>query len=509
MLNGESGDFRHLKGVDVRSALDTDMNRADMVRQIDPSFEGKRVALIGAGVSNLPLVGFLNGLGARVTVRELRDESQLGETADKIRAAGGELIAGPDYLSGMNEDIIIRSPGIRPDTKELETAARHGASVWCEMELFARNAPCPVFAVTGSDGKSTTTTILSKLINVEGKVYLGGNIGEPLFHRTVEMNSNDAAAIELSSFQLMTMDAPFESAVITNVTPNHLNWHTGMDEYADAKRNILRRARRAVLNYDNEVTRKMGEDLISSGKTPVVWFSLSPIPDSTLSSAEYAVFLDGDDIFKAYPDGSREALLKRQNIVLPGMHNTANYMAAYAAAADYTNPEILRKVAGSFTGVRHRLQLVSEGGGVRYYNSSIDSSPTRTAAAISALCDTSPERGIIIICGGYDKKIPFEPLAEAILGCKSIREVVLTGATRDKIYEAIVTCARRRERSSDISICIEENFDDAVRRASNDAVSGESVLLSPACASFDAFANFEERGKRFTALACELAKSKN
>lgn len=475
-----------------------------MCGELTPSFTGRKVALIGAGVSNMPLVGFLTGLGAAVTVRERREESEILDISRRIREAGGRLVCGDGYLVGLDEDIIIRSPGIRPDTPELGAAAARGALIFCEMELFIRNAPCPVFAVTGSDGKSTTTTILSKLLMPEGQAYLGGNIGEPLFHRVKEMSERDAAAVELSSFQLMTMDAPVKSAVITNVTPNHLNWHTGMDEYIAAKRNILRRAERAVLNYDNDVTRRIGEELIDDGVTPVTWFSLDHLPDEVVSRAHSAVFLDGGCIAEVLPDGSSTQLIETSDIILPGRHNIANYMAAYAAAGSYTTPERLRSVAGSFTGVRHRLQLVAEANGVRYYNSSIDSSPTRTAAAVSALCDTAPERRIVIICGGYDKKIPFEPLAEALLGCRAIREIILTGATRDKIRASLEASPMMHERAGDISIRTEPDFDRAVRLAAADAVQGESVLLSPACASFDAFRNFEERGDRFAALASEI-----
>ncbi|MBR6807236.1 MAG: UDP-N-acetylmuramoyl-L-alanine--D-glutamate ligase [Clostridia bacterium] len=461
---------------------------------------GKRVALIGAGVSNMPLIGFIKAAGGKVTLREKKTAEELGERAEEIVALGAELICGDGYLDGLNEDVIIRSPGIRPDIPEFAAAVDGGSRLVCEMELFAANAPCPVYAVTGSDGKSTTTTILSKLLTCEGEVYLGGNIGEPLYQKTLSMTENDLAAVELSSFQLMTMNGKFRSVVITNVTPNHLNWHTDMDEYIEAKKNILRLAEAAVLNFDNDVTRKIGEELISDGKIPVTWFSLNEMKQNF--GAVRVFYLDSDgNVRVREAEGCESILMNRRDILLPGKHNVANYMAAAGAAWNSTTPERIREIASSFGGVRHRLQFIAEKQGKRYYNSSIDSSPTRTAAAISALSESAPERDIVIICGGYDKNIPFEPLAEAILSCKNIKAAVLTGATRDKILSAIESSPLYQQR--DVTVMLEADFTEAVKTASHLAANGQTVLLSPACASFDAFPNFEVRGERFAAIVRE------
>lgn len=464
------------------------------------TFKGKKVALIGAGVSNMPLIPFIVSLGGEVTLREKKTACELGDRAREIESAGARLICGETYLDELCEDVIIRSPGIRPDIPEFEKATERGALVTCEMELFAENAPCPVYAVTGSDGKSTTTTILSKLLMPRGKAYLGGNIGEPLFHKVLDMNETDAAAVELSSFQLMSMNAHFAAAVITNVTPNHLNWHTGMDEYIEAKRNILRNADRAVLNYDNEVTRNIGLSLIEDGSTPVTFFSLSPLPKDVTDASERVFFLEGGTV-KYTENGETHELMKSSDIVLPGLHNIANYMAASAAAWGLTSVSRIREIASSFGGVKHRLQLVAEKNGVRFYNSSIDSSPTRTAAAVSALRDSTPERKVIIICGGYDKNIPFEPLAETLLTSENIKAAVLTGATRDKIMEALKASDNYTDK---LEVQVVPVFDDAVKCAADLAGEGDTVLLSPACASFDAFPNFEVRGERFAAVVSEL-----
>lgn len=474
----------------------------EKLKTLSPDVKGKKVALIGAGVSNMPLISFLRAHGATVTLREKKTREELGERADEIVALGAELICGEDYLKDLDEELIIRSPGIRPDVPEFAEAVKKGSRLACEMELFLENSPCPVYAVTGSDGKSTTTTILSKLLICKGEAYLGGNIGEPLFQKVDYMTERDAAAVELSSFQLMNMDARVEAAVITNVTPNHLNWHTGMDEYIAAKRRILKNAGRAVLNFDNDVTRVIGEELISEGVTPVVWFSLSEMKQNF--GAERVFFLrDNADVVTRSADGCECVLLSRRDIVLPGLHNVANYMAAAAAAWDATTPEKLREVASAFAGVKHRLQFIREADGVRYYNSSIDSSPTRTGAAISALSESTPDRPITIICGGYDKNIPFEPLADAILACPLIKNVVLTGATRDAINACLdsvlakVTCDAP-------SVYVIPDFDGAVRLAAELSEEGSNVLLSPACASFDAFPNFEVRGERFAAIVSSL-----
>ena len=469
---------------------------------LNPDVRGKKVALIGAGVSNMPLIGFIRAHGGEVTLREKKTEAELGARADEIKELGARLICGEAYLEGMDEDIIIRSPGIRPDIPEFSAAVEAGAMLACEMEMFAANAPCPVYAVTGSDGKSTTTTILSKLLMPRGVAYLGGNIGEPLFQKVDTITENDMAAVELSSFQLMTMDAPFAAAIITNITPNHLNWHTGMDEYIEAKCRILRHAGKAVLNYDCDVTREIGEKLISDGNVPVTWFSLSEMKQNC--GAERVLFLrDNGDVIVREACGCESILMNRRNVVLPGRHNIANYMAASVAAWEVTTPELIREIASTFAGVKHRLQFITEKGGVRYYNSSIDSSPTRTAAAISALSESAPERGIVIICGGYDKNIPFEPLAEALLDCPIIKKIVLTGATRDKIMSALTESPLYKDADAE-RILVVPDFDEAVITASRAADDGDNVLLSPACASFDAFPNFEVRGERFASIAKSL-----
>lgn len=472
---------------------------------IKNDLSGIKIALIGAGVSNMPLVGFLKERGAEIIARDSKTKDKLGERALKIEELGASLICGDNYLKELNEDVIIRSPGIRPDIPEFEKAVQNGAILTSEMELFLDAAPCPVYAVTGSDGKSTTTTILSKLLAAvcDGRSFLGGNIGEPLLHRYPQMNKDDKVAVELSSFQLMTIDAPLEAAVITNITPNHLNWHTGMDEYIEAKRRILRKAKRAVLNFDNEITRAIGK----TTDIPVTYFSRNFIDDSELKEGDGAIYIKSGDIVRKTRGGEEEYIMSLSDILLPGLHNAENYMAAIAAAGDELTGDSAAMIARTFGGVEHRLEFVRELGGVRYYNGSIDSSPTRTAAAISALSDTAPDRRIVIICGGYDKNIPFEPLAEAILSEKLVKYVVLTGATADKIRDALTSSSKFQKRSvaGDFDIVSNASFDKAVETAAALAKPGDTVLLSPACASFDAFENFEARGRKFKEIVRNLS----
>lgn len=456
------------------------------------NISGKTVTLIGAGVSNMPLADFLIKRGAVLSVRDRKTENQLGERADELKKAGAKLILGENYLDGIDEEIIFRSPGFRPDTPALAEAVGRGSVLTSEIKLFLECCPCPVAAVTGSDGKSTTTTVTSKLFAkaFEGSgrtSFLGGNIGEPLLHRLGSIKPDDAVSAELSSFQLMDIDCPVEVAVITNITPNHLNWHTGMDEYIAAKANLLRRARRAVLNFGNDITRRLGE----SCTCPVTYFSRNPIPLDKIGEKDSAIFPE-DGVIKLYSEGKATEIMALSDILLPGLHNAENYMAATAAAWGCASAADVRGVARTFGGVAHRLQLIREKDGVYYYNSSIDSSPTRTAAALDALGG----RSVVLMCGGYDKKIPYEPLAEAVFAHKNIRAVVTTGQTGPKIASLIRAGGERAP-----ELYEEETFDGAFYKASSLAKPGDCVLLSPASASFDAFENFEKRGDHFADLA--------
>ncbi len=465
------------------------------------NLRGTRCAVVGLGISNLPLIDFLLGQGAHVLGCDRKTRDALGSTADELEQKGVLLSLGDAYLDSLDAEVIFRSPGLRPDLPAFAAAVSRGATLTSEMELFLKLTPATVIGVTGSDGKTTSTTITGLFLEAEcrrrgkGCVYVGGNIGVPLLPLVGQMTADDFAVIELSSFQLQTLRQSAERAAITNLSPNHLNWHTDMDEYVRAKTNIYRHTenRLLVINAENARSvellreRQGGVTLFSSVRHAYQDFS------TLLKDGDAAVWVRDGQIF--YSDGANEeSLLPVNEILLPGVHNLENYMTAIALTHGLVSSESLLDVARSFTGVRHRLERVRVHEGVTYYNSSIDSSPSRTAAALSALTEKP-----IVICGGADKNLSFEPLADAL--CARAKAVVLTGATAEKIR--LVLSARPEAQSGALPICSDPDFEAAVRLARKIAVKGDVVLLSPACTSFDAFRNFEERGNRF----CEIVRS--
>ena len=457
--------------------------------------QGASVTVVGLGISNLPLIDFLRSQGARISARDRKSRDELGETADRLEAYGIRLITGDGYLDRLEEDVIFRSPGLRPDLPAFCDAVSRGAVLSSEMELFLDLTPATVIGITGSDGKTTTTTVTGLMLQDacqrkgKGRVFVGGNIGTPLLPHLTEMTADDFAVVELSSFQLQTMKRSPARAAITNLTPNHLNWHTGMEEYIRAKSNICRHSsnRLLVTNAEDPTTCAIAAEQ----SAPVTFFSSRKESfadfSSLLKPGDHAVYISNGQIM--YDDGtdSREKLCI-DDILLPGKHNLENYMTAIALVEGYVPDESIRRVATEFRGVAHRLEYVRTIRGVSYYNSSIDSSPTRTAAALSALQEKP-----IVICGGYDKNIPFAPLANAL--CERAKAVVLTGATAKKIRDELEKCERVVQ--GDLPIYADPDFRAAVCLARDIAQEGDTVLLSPACASFDAFRNFEERGNTF------------
>lgn len=445
-------------------------------------FNSKTCAVIGLGISNTPLIEYLLEHGASVTARDKKLFEELPEGVRSYEKKGVRFICGEGYLDGLSEDYIFRSPGIRFDIPQFCRAVEGGSVLTSEMQLFFELCPAKIIGVTGSDGKTTTTTLIYKALcgqYGEERVFLGGNIGAPLLPRLSEMNSDSFAVVELSSFQLHTMTRSPDISVITNVSPNHLDYHRGMDEYIDAKKHIFKFQKPGsvlVLNAGNTITASFAEET-------------APGCDCRFFCGDYTYERDG----AVFCRGRR--IFNDSEVLLPGKHNLENYMAAIAALDGLVEDSVFEKLAQTFGGVEHRCEFVRELNGVRYFNSSIDSSPTRTSAALSAFKDK-----VIVICGGYDKHIPFEPLAEPL--CSHAKTVVLTGATAGKIRDALVSS--RKYVNGAPEIIEEPDFDAAVKAASECARPGDTVILSPACASFDAFKNFEERGKRFKKLIMEL-----
>jgi len=446
--------------------------------------KGKKTAVVGLGVSNKPLVDFLLNLGAIVSGFDKKSENEFSDIAAELKSKGVKLVLGDGYLENLvGYDVIFKTPSMRIDCEALQKASKEGAYITSEMEEFLRYCPGKVFGVTGSDGKTTTTTLIYNMLKNQGyRTWVGGNIGTPLFTKIEEMESNDKVVLELSSFQLMTMSVSPEVAVITNLSPNHLDIHKDMREYVDSKENIYKYQDKEdllVLNRDNEITNKMSND----SEARVLQFSVK-------EKIEKGAYYQNDILFLNDLEVCRKSKIK-----LKGMHNVENLLAAFCALIEDVEIENMNKVAVSFTGVEHRCEFVRELDGVEYYNDSIASSPTRTVAGLMAF-----DKPVILIAGGYDKKIPFEPLAE--LGLKHIKILILVGTTKNKIKEAFEHEFIKTKTS--IPIFLTDTFEEAVFKAKECAEAGDIVTLSPACASFDLFPNFEKRGNTFKEIVNNL-----
>lgn len=443
--------------------------------------KGKKAAVLGIGISNKPLIRYLVGLGADVTACDKKLRDDIGVICDEFEREGVKLHLGADYLKQMDEfDIIFRSPSLRPDLPELLHARRSGAIITSEIEEFIKYCPAEIIGVTGSDGKTTTTTLVYKMLEREGyKAWLGGNIGYPLFDRIEQMQGDDKVVLELSSFQLMGMKVSPEVAIITNLSPNHLDIHKSMEEYVESKKNIFRFQNRngiLILNNDNEITRNMERE--ATGR--VNFFSRQ-------RSVEIGAYVKDKNIVLA-GNGEEQVVCSEDEVKLPGLYNVENILAASAAVRELCSVESIRDVAVTFTGVEHRREFVREVDGVKYYNDSIASTPTRVAASLSSF-----DQKVILIAGGYDKKIPFDELASA--GIKKVKLLILMGVTAPKIEAAF----KKEMDGGGVSIPIihVSSLEEAVQTARKHSSNGDIVTLSPACASFDMFKNFEERGERF------------
>ena len=450
--------------------------------------QGRTVAVIGAGVSNTPLIRMLLRAGLKVTVCDKATRERLGDLAGELESLGATLQLGPDYLSQIHTfDVIFRTPGLSPNTPELRRAVEEGSSLTSEMELFFQLCPCRIIGVTGSDGKTTTTTLISEFLKEAGyNVYLGGNIGKPLLPDVDGMTPEDMAVVELSSFQLMTMEQSPNVAVFTNLSPNHLDYHHTMEEYTAAKLNIFSHQGpddMAIFNYDNDITRSLARQ--APGKS--VLFSRK-------QRLEEGVYLRDGAIWLTNEMGSRE-VLPLADIHIPGVHNIENYMAAIAAVDGLVPDKCVRAVAQRFTGVEHRIELVRELDGVKYYNDSIGTSPTRTMA-----CLDSFDQKLILIAGGYDKGVPFTQLGVEI--AKKVKVLVLTGDTAPAIRAAVEEAPEFAD--SGLRIIQTDDLAGAVAAAHQEASAGDVVVLSPACAAFDQFKNFMERGRVFKELVQAL-----
>ena len=465
-------------------------------------FHNKRCRILGFARSNKPLVTMLLDAGATVTVHDKNEDIPNRPDYKAYAERGVEFVLGESYLAdGLCADYIFRSPGFRPDLDEMVAAIEQGAILSSEMELFFEICPCSIIGITGSDGKTTTTTLTHLFLEEEFKntgrrAYVGGNIGAPLLPLVFEMNENDVAVVELSSFQLQTMRRSPSRALITNVTPNHLNWHTDMQEYIDAKCNIFANvgAETLVLNSENDITRGIAE---KSNLKLTCFSSKRESYDGIVPAGKKnaRAIYEKDGVILLDDGNTATPIISVDDIILPGRHNVENYMSAIALTDGLVSKETVEKIARSFKGVEHRLEFVRELDGVKYYNSSIDSSPTRTAAALGAL-KVKP----IIICGGSEKGVAFDTLAIDL--CTRTKAVVLTGQSAQNILSEIEKCPLYD--SEKLTVKHIPDFDEAVKAAATLAKSGDVVLLSPACASFDRFKDFAHRGNYFKEIVNNL-----
>ncbi len=461
--------------------------------------KGKKVAVLGIGISNRPLIRFLARFGCKMTAFDQLDAADpvIGRTKEDFAREGISLewSLGPDYLYNLKGfDVIFRTPKVRWDLAELLAERERGAVITSEMEVFMELCQAPVFGITGSDGKTTTSTLISLILAQAGyKVHLGGNIGMPLLDQVEAIRPSDKVVLELSSFQLMSMRISPETAVVTNISPNHLDVHKDYQEYIDAKRNILLYQPfygRLILNQANYES----FSLATEARGEVVFFN------GQTAETSQGFVLDKGWLVKKDQDQLTN-IIKAAEILIPGQHNVENYLAAAAATWPYVKAEDIAAVARSFPGVEHRLELVRELDGVRYYNSSIDTSPTRTKAALHALAERQ-EKGVLIL-GGQDKKSDYSGLGEAILSVA--HKIVYCGANADLIDQAL-----QREAGycgvlyQELEIARCDDYACAVAKARQMAKPGEVVVLSPAGTSYDKFRHFEERGNLFKELVHQL-----
>jgi UDP-N-acetylmuramoylalanine--D-glutamate ligase len=449
--------------------------------------DGRRVAIIGLGVSNIPLIEYMHEVGAETVVFDSREIDKIDtEIMNKVICYDMGYSLGKNYLDKLVDfDIIFRSPSCLPTNPALQLEASRGAIVTTEIEMFMELCPGTIFGVTGSDGKTTTTTLIYEILKAKGyNTYLGGNIGYPLFTKVKDMTPEDMIVLELSSFQLMNMKISPKVSVVTNITPNHLNIHEDMEEYIEAKKCIMKSQDEnslIILNYDNDITRSFATE--APGK--VVFFSHdAKITDGYMVDSNSIKFCNGE---------LRTHILETKNMQIKGIHNYMNAACSIAATKDYVDLETAVKAICEFKGVEHRLELVTQTKDrIRWYNDSASSSPTRTIVGLNAF----PTKNVILIAGGYDKNLEYEPLAKPIVNsCKSL---ILIGQTADKIEKVVKQEIKHSVKDVNIYRC--KSLEETVKLAKEIAVKGDVVLFSPASASFDMFKNFDDRGKQFKSL---------
>ena len=446
----------------------------------------KKIAVIGLGVSNIPLIKYLAKLGCDITLFDKRDWDLFSdEVKSLVDSYKLEVSLGDNYLEKLvGFDVIFRSPSCLPTCEYLVKERDRGAYITTEIEEVIRYARGHIIGVTGSKGKTTTTSIINHILTHLGyHTYLGGNIGIPLFDKLDSIDNDDIVILELSSFQLMGMRVSPEVAVVTNISPDHLDVHASYQEYIEAKKSIFLNQDKSgcvILNHDDNIVSKFSSEALGHVK----YFSCEYIKD--------CYYLDGDKI-----KYNHEVVIDTNKILLRGVHNYLNICAALNAIRDYINVdnETLEKIVAKFTGVSHRLEFVREIDGVKWYNDSASTTPDKSIAGITAFSEP-----VVLIAGGYDKNIPYDSMADAVI--EHVSKLILFGDTKNKIYDAVMKEVKAR--NSDLQVYVLDSLEEVIDVAKRVSVPGEIVLFSPASASFDMFKNAYQRGDIFKKIVNEL-----
>jgi UDP-N-acetylmuramoylalanine--D-glutamate ligase len=455
--------------------------------QLKHRLSGKNASVIGLGRSNVPLVRFLLDIGAVVSARDKKKQSSMNHVTDLYKSDPVKFYFGEEYLHELDEDFLFVTPGIPKDLPEISQAVKNGAEIDSEMGLFFDLCQGKTIGITGSIGKTTTTTLTGEMLKKSGlTTYVGGNIGTPLLSEAHSIESDACVVLELSSFQLEIMDKSPQIAAVLNIFPNHLDQHRSMSEYENAKKNIFRFQKSdgiTILNMDYPKTKMMAQEI------PGIL-----IPFSVEQELSEGGYLKDRKIFWKW-EGKTEEICNLDEIRLPGRHNVGNILVA-AMIARLSGAEIdaIKDVARTFSGIKHRLSFVREHNGIRYYNDSKATTPESTISAINAFDDP-----ITLIAGGYDKHVSFEELAQVIV--KKVSRLILIGVTANQIEESVKKAIGYQ--NSRISISHKLSIEEAIMEASQTSPGG-IVLLSPACASYDMFTNYEERGDVFTTVVESL-----
>lgn len=452
------------------------------LEKFNKNLKNKKVLILGIGVSNLPLLDYLYEHNSIITIRDKKKLEELNnEVVEKINKYNIEYVLGDNYLDDLTEyDIIFRSPSILPNIKPLEAAKEKGALITTEIEQVITLAPCKVIGITGSKGKTTTTTILSTILEkLNYNVHVGGNIGTPLFNKIKDMKKDDIIVLEMSSFQLMNMNVSPNISVITNISPDHLDIHSSYEEYIDAKKYIFKNQNKkdiVVLNEEDDIVKNMSKDTISE----VRYFG------SINHHNNY--YIEDKNIYF-----NNELVIDTSKLLLKGRHNHLNICAALNAIKDYINVDNnkLESIVSSIKSVHHRLEYVRTINKVDWYNDSASTTPDKSMGGINAF-----DEKIVLIAGGYDKNISYEDFGKPIV--ENCSKLILFGATKDKIYNSVI------KQKTNIEIYKLNTLEEVVNKAYEVAEPGEVVLFSPASASFDMFKNAYQRGDLFKELVNKL-----